>query len=244
MNNIEQFYEKIFKKVLDLAEKKEYDKAILMLEEELEAPYIPLEFYEKFEEKLLELKYEKNYFNDHHKLKDLDKNKFLNNFNNDVDTSKIIYFFDKFKETFLMDEKNKLYNILENKDIDNNKKIVILENLKQMDKEREVIYFNKNTHRLTKFNISDINFIEGIDFFKEVQKIINDIITQEPTLLELSFTIIYSFYEYYFPNFDFKYSAKEFSLCVVNNMENILKGTPLKDSQANADLKKVINNIQ
>ena len=64
MSYLEKIYNKIFEDIGKIVEKKKNKLAIEILEDELHAPYIPINSQEQFEEKLLEVTFEKNYLND------------------------------------------------------------------------------------------------------------------------------------------------------------------------------------
>ncbi len=243
MNNIEKFYKKTLEEINNLIEKNELEKAIDMIEDELEAPYIPIEYLEKFEELLLEIKFQKNYKEESTFLKKIDKNDFLKNFNNKNQISEIIYFFEKFQNTFTEIEKNTIYNFLQDKNIENNKKILIAECLKKIDNNRDFTFYNSNLKKLFKLDMRNLNFIESIDFFIMANKMLNNLIYKEPTLIEISYTIIYSFYEYFFPDFILGYSYEDFVFSIINVVENILKGKTIKETKASKDIMKVINKI-
>lgn len=243
MNNIEKFYSRILNDIEEMIKSNDIDNAIKILEDELEAPYIPIEFHEKFEEKLLDLKFTKNYLNDKKNLNKISKEDFLEKNNEKINEMDIIYFFKKFGDKLSKDEIDILLKKMESKKISNLKKIVILENLKSKNFSSNFIFFNNSTKKIYETNLNKIRFIESIEFFNEVNNKLENIIDQDPTIIELCYTIIYSFYEYYFPEFCFSYSAEEFLLSLINCIENMLKGKDLINTKSSKDLQKVIKNI-
>ncbi|MGL5246002.1 MAG: DUF3196 family protein [Mycoplasmoidaceae bacterium] len=244
MNNIEKFYSKILNDIEEMIKSNDINKAIKIIEDELETPYIPIEFYDKFEEKLLDLKFTKNYMNDKKNLDKISKEDFLEKNNDKINEIDIIYFFKKFGDKLSKDNIDILFKKMESKKLSNSKKIVILENLKNKDLEKKFIFFNNNTKKNYEIDFKKIGFIESIDFFNEVNNKLENIIDQDPTIIELCYTVIYSFYEYFFPEFDFLYSSEEFLLSLINCIENMLKGTDLILNKASKDLQKVIKNIR
>ncbi|MGL5640144.1 MAG: DUF3196 family protein [Mycoplasmoidaceae bacterium] len=243
MNSIEKFYSKILNDIEKMIKSNDIDKAIKIIEDELETPYIPIEFHEKFEEKLLDLKFTKNYLNDKKKLDKISKEVFLEKDNDKINEMDIIYFFKKFGEKLSKENIDILIQKMESKKLSNLKKIVILENLKNKDLDIKFIFFNNNTKKNYELDFKKIRFIESIEFFSKVNNNLENIIDQDPNIIELCYTVIYSFYEYFFPEFEFSYSSEEFLLSLINCIENMLKGTDLISSKPSKDLQKVIKNI-
>ncbi|MGL4617171.1 MAG: DUF3196 family protein [Mycoplasmoidaceae bacterium] len=243
MNKIEKFYSRILSEIDEMIKSNDIDKAIKIIEDELEAPYIPIEFYEKFEEKLLDLKFAKNYINDKKNLDKISKEDFLKKDNEKINEMDIIYFFKKFGNKLSEYDINLLFRKMESKKLSNLKKIVILENLKNKDINKKFNFFNNNTKKNYELEFKKTKFIESIKFFNDVNNKLENIVDQDPTIIELCYTIIYSFYEYFFPEFEFLYSSEEFLLSLINCIENMLKGTDLIISKASKDLQKVIKKI-
>lgn len=140
MSNLEKFYNKIFEDIEILVEEKKINLAIEILEDELDAPYIPINFQEKFEEKLLELKFEKNYLNDEKKIEKISKIDFFEKNEKKISDLDVIYFFKKFEKNLSENEIQMLIKKMESKDISNSKKIIILENIKNL-KINKTLYF-------------------------------------------------------------------------------------------------------
>ncbi|MGL5591615.1 MAG: DUF3196 family protein [Mycoplasmoidaceae bacterium] len=243
MNSIEKFYSKILKDIEKIVKSNDIDKAIKIIEDELEAPYIPIEFYEKFEEKLLDLKFTKNYLNDKKNLDKISKEDFLKKDNDKINEMDIIYFFKKFGDELSKENIDILLKKMELAKLSNLKKIVILENLKNKDLDIKFTFFNNNTKKSYEMDFKKIRFIESIEFFNDVNNKLENIVDQDPTIIELCYTIIYSFYEYFFPEFNFSYSGEEFLISLINCIENMLKGTDLISSKSTKDLQKVIKSI-
>lgn len=244
MSNLEKFYNKIFEDIEILVEEKKINSAIEILEDELDAPYIPINFQEKFEEKLLELKFEKNYLNDEKKIEKISKIDFFEKNEKKISDLDVIYFFKKFEKNLSENEIQMLIKKMESKDIYNSKKIIILENIKNLKINKTLYFWNNNTKKMHTLNLENILFIESIDFFIKTNEKLNNIMSKEPTIIELCYTIVYSFYEYFFPVFVFTYTYNEFVLGIINVVENMLKGTNLNNNEVSKDILKVIKKMK
>ena len=93
-------------------------------------------------------------------------------------------------------------------------------------------------------NLENIMFIETIDFFIKTNQNLNNIMSKEHTIIRLCCTIVFFFYEYFFPVFVFSYTYNEFVLGIIKVVENMLKGTNLNNNEVSKDILKVIKKIK
>ena len=93
-------------------------------------------------------------------------------------------------------------------------------------------------------NLENILFIESIDFLIKTNVKLNNIISKDPTILELCYEILFSFDEQFFPVFVFTYTYNEFVLGIINVVENMLKATNLNNNEVSKHILKVIKKMK
>ncbi len=203
MSELNKYYNSILEKVDNYFKENNFDKAIDMLVDELDAPYIPEEYYKLFEEKLIEAKYKYNYDNPKNPLINLSKYELMEKIKSNMIGSDVavVSYFQRFYDEFDLADFEFIKNIFSNKEINNNIKICMVECLKVRLKNLEINYVNKETNFSEILNIDDIVTIDANNEMNKIAESIEELTSSEPSLIDLCFSCIYTIYEHYFPIF-------------------------------------------
>lgn len=180
--DLNKYYDSILEKVDKLIKENEFEKAMEMLQDELDAPYMPLDYISKFEEKLIDTEYNYNYNNPKNTYQNLSKLELIDLIikNKEDAEMALINLFDRFHEEF--DEMDYAFfkKILLDKKIENNIKVMAM-NLMQINSiDLTVDFYNKNLNKVFTIEISEFKNIEQIEFFREVRDCIYDQTAKEP----------------------------------------------------------------
>lgn len=241
MSDINTYYKSIISKVKKMINQKKYDDAIFILEDELETPYIPVEFQTELEDMLINISADKNYFEGLSKIEHLNRDQLLNKIfeNNKLNSSAIHLFFERYSNN--IKEKELLYfeNVFLNRNLNNDEKTLLFEALAFQRIDYTFKFYNKNVKE--DFEINPINTLifEQIPLFKNSQKLIDDLASKEPSLLNFCFNILFLIYKYYFPvipSFDYK----ELSKSIFNYMISTLQGEKIKEDEITKLIEKIL----
>lgn len=239
MNDINKYYENILNEVEKLIKENKYLEAIDLLEDELEAPYMPLDFIPKFEEKLIECQYEYNYNNPSNNFSKLTKDelKEMIRKNNESSNMAIYNFFDKFINDFSKADENFFLEILKDGKYPNDIKFNILTSLKINQINLDVEFFNSFTKKSYKLNSLEYKDIEEYPFFMEVKKEIEDQTAKEPWMLDLCYVSIFQYFISYYPEFQLEDTdPKKFTLILMNVIKSSMEGTQIHDDKISNDI--------
>lgn len=241
MSNINTYYKDIISKVKKLINQKKYNDAIFILEDELEAPYIPIEFQTELEDMLISISADKNYFEGLNQIEHLNREQLLNRIfdDNKLNSSAIHLFFDRYSNN--IHEKELLFfeNVFVNRNLNNDEKTMLFEALAFQKINYNFKFYNRNVKE--DFEINPINTLifEQIPLFINAQKLINDLASKEPSLLNFCYNILFLIYKYYFPiipNFEYK----ELSKAIFNYMISTLQGEKIKEDEITKLIEKII----
>lgn len=240
--DLTKYYEDIIKKANELIEQKKYDEAIFILEDELDAPYIPVEFLTQLEDLLIFANAEKNYFEGLSNVESFSRDKLLRQIycDNKFDTSALMLFFERYANSITDKELNFFENIFVNREVDNQNKTMLFETLSFYKIDVNVRFYNTWLKEEFSLNTLNTKIFEQIDLYKNAQKLINDMTSKEPSLTSFCSNILLIIYKNYFPvipNFDFK----ELSKSIMNYMISALQGEKTEKNEITEIIEKIIS---
>ena len=242
MNDLNKYYDNILKKVEEYNKENNFLESINLLQDELESPYMPLEYIKIFEEKLYDAQYNHNYNNPKNTFNNSSKEELINIIKNNNEGSELalINYFDKYKDKIDNYELSFNKNLLEDKNISNDIKIISLNLLKINQINLDVYFYNSFLDKSFLINSLDFKNIEEIEFFTKVRDIIlNKIIVNEPSLIDFCLASLYAYYKTYFFSFDDLNSIdyKTFAIKLVEVIKDTLEW---KEEDKNDNLKQKI----
>lgn len=225
--DLSKYYDSILEKAEELIKVNKYEKAMELLQDELDAPYMPLDYVSKFEEKLLDTEYNFNYNNPKNTYQNLSKMELINIVLQNKENAEmaLINLFDNFHDEFDEIDFAFFKKILLDKNIDNNIKVMAM-NLMQINQVDLIVdFYNKNLNKVFTINISEFKSIEQIDFFTEVRDCIYEQAAKEPWMLDFCYASLYLFYVYYYPDIsDINETAAEFTFALMNVIKMTIEG--------------------
>jgi hypothetical protein len=202
-----QYYLDIIKKINDLCNKKEYEKAFNIIQEEINQPYIPNEFINQFEQLYLQINQLINVQRIQNKYNNMSKLELLSQAYNEkkLDVNIFSYFLAKFVKDIDDVDFQYINKIFKNKDIENTEKIFILKQIKDSELKYDFNYFNKNLNKEFLINSQSSFEVNLIDYYVQVDKLIEKILFKNPSNIALAHELLSIIYEHYFnlsPKFD------------------------------------------
>lgn len=241
MSEINNYYQSIIDKVNDLIEQKNYDEAIFLLEDELDTPYIPIEFQTVMEELLINANADKNYFSGLNKVENLNRKQLLDAIfsNNKLNTSALHLFFERYHNSLVEDELLIFEDHFINRKIDNQEKTSLFEAIAFQQINKNFRFYNSNLKEEFEINPTNALIFEQIPLYIECRNIINDLASKEPSLLNFCFNILLSIYQYYFPLIP-NYDPKNMAHSICNYMLSTLQGKSVEKNEVTELIKKII----
>lgn len=243
MSSLTDYYKDMIKKIKKLIENKNYDDAIFLLEDELEAPYVPIEFQTELEELLLTVNAEKNYFSGLNKVENLNRSQLLKEIvdENKINSSALQLFFERYQNNLTQEELSYFEDIFIDRKINNEEKTMLFEMISYFQVESSFRYFNVNIKE--EFNITPNKTLifEQILLFKDTQKIIENLSSKEPSLQNFCLNILLLIYKYYFPLIP-DFESKELAKSIFNYMLATLQGEKVTVDNITKLIEKIISN--
>lgn len=197
---IEEFYNRVIDKANEHARNKEFDKAIAMIEDELQAPYIPQKYIDIFERLYVDLEAQKRFHEVLSKYKDLSREEVLIKiFNNKkFNPSAFDYYISKYKDDLNAKDYMYFQEIFLSPNISIFDKCFCLNHLKLAEVDHS---FTFNNHKINqKFLISPIKTLlpnEGKEI-KEIENILIEDLQKDPSILKLAQQILNAIAEYHY----------------------------------------------
>lgn len=200
LSPIEIYYESIMEKVQKYYGDKEYDKALELLEDELDAPYIPNDYYESFESIRDYILADKKYFSGEKEYEKLSREELiLKAFENEkINMMAFSVFEEKFNNIFNDEEILKIKKAFLSPKIDNSSKLYLAVIYLRSNINEPVKYYNnylKAEYTLDK----ETKLYEDIDLYKNTMDELYKLAFKEPSLLNYCNVILSLIYNYNFP---------------------------------------------
>lgn len=241
MSDIEKYYDEIIAKAEKMSQDKKYDDAIFLIEDELEAPYIPLDKQTILEDLLLQIKADKSYFSELYDVENLDRKQLMNKVfeNRKINPSALWLFFERYNSDLKENEIDFFEDILVSKSVSNEDKNSLFEMLICFGVDKNLKYHNQNIGETFNINPIETSLFEQIELYNNTKKIIDDLTSKEPSLLNFCYNILTLIYKYYFPsvpNYDYKDLAKS----IFSYMYNTLRGEKINNDEITSLIIKIL----
>ena len=242
MSDLNKYYDNILKKVDIHNKENNFLESINLLQDELDSPYMSLEYIKIFEEKLYEAQYNYNYNNPKNTYNNFSKEELISLIkkNNEGSELALINYFDNYKDKFDNYDLSFIKNLFEDKNISNDIKIISLNLLKMNQINLDINFYNRFLDQSFSINSLEFKNIEEIEFFTNVRDtILNKIIVNEPSLTDFCLASLYAYYKTYFFSFDDLESIdyKTFAIKLVEVIKDTLEW---KEEDKNDKLKQKI----
>ncbi|MGL4948034.1 MAG: DUF3196 family protein [Mycoplasma sp.] len=192
-SELDQYYSNLIIEILGLYQSKNFEKALAIIEEELNQPYIPGDILTQ----LLELRndIEKIVSNDRfeQKFSDMNKLEIWNNIYNEDDSTFDISFFNLLLEKFQneLDEVDLsiIQKIFLNKNISNLDKWTIIHTLNELGISHEFKLYNDHFKKVISFSIEKYNN-EPKEQLKEIMKSLENEFIQDPSKFQIAIDLL------------------------------------------------------
>jgi len=219
-DDFKKYYSDVCQNILLKIKDKQYQEALVILDDELDQPYIPSgEMYQKLLQIRLDLLIqikENDYFDEVQNFTKLDLwNKIYNKEENNIDLAFINIFKSKFNDIDEVD-KSIIQQALKDKKLTNQAKAILISNFIEINHEFD--YFNNFTKECSKVNFN--KFLD-LPIQKEIEIIKNEfqqIFMQDPVKMEIAYGLLQVLAITYIPN-EIKFSQKEIvdSIILITN---------------------------
>lgn len=239
---LEKYYLNLIEMVNEMRLEEKFDEALEIIGEELQAPYIPIEFETRLTELLAEITFQNESEHEGNKFMEMTKEELRTavcNYN-EGSIYAILIFFERFREDFSERDLDLFKMILSLDKISNDLKIVILEqmNLNKIDGIYE--YYSNSQKKTFEIDVSKQKFINDEFIFKEAFSRLSELYYDEPIAADLSNNLIFATYNHFFPDFSPIESEKTLIISIVQSLGLILTG---KNDGKQTKLSKVIMKI-
>jgi hypothetical protein len=171
-----------------------------MTSQELVSPYIPIKFMQQFEQRYVEINQKvlvdeiKNKYNAMTKMKMLSEVYDGKKLNINV----LSFFLGKFAREIDQIDLQFINKIFLDHNIDNNTKLFVLTQIKDAEISYEFDFYNSMINKTIKVNSkSDFEF-EQTEYFNKINKLIEDTLSKEPSLIVIAKELLMVIYEYHF----------------------------------------------
>jgi hypothetical protein len=218
MDNLDKYFEEIIEKISRLQKENNLDDALEILEQELHSSYIPLKYIQTLEQMYVDISNEQTIKNIKQKYNAMSKTEMLGNIykNNKLDLNVLSYFLSKFYKEIDSYDLQYLNKIFLDKNISNNEKIFILNQLKIIETNYDFEYLNINTNDQFKINPISNFEIQNHTYYKDVLNILERELMKEPSLILLSKDLLQIIYEYFFNKKVSKFNSNELASNLIN----------------------------
>jgi len=229
---LEKYYLNVIEIILKLQMEKKYSEAVEIIQEELQAPYIPLEFEGKLSELLADVSFEINEENEGNKFLKFTREELLEKIKiySEGSIYAVMIFFERFKADYKESEIKLLKNVLSLENVGNDLKIVILEQLKLNLFEGKCNFYSYSMKKNYEIDIQSQKFINEERIFIETFSRTSNLYYDEPMTNDLANNMIFAIYNHYFPDFSSIKSEKDLVVGLVQALGVILGNQKAKDS--------------
>lgn len=242
---LEKYYLSVIEIILKLVIEKKYSEAIEIIKEELQAPYIPLEFDSKLTELLTEVTFQMNEEYEGNKFSKFTREELFEKITNFGEGSiyATMVFFERFRTEYKETEITTLKNILSSREIGNDLKIVILEQLKLNRFEGRCNFYSKPLKKEYEIDIQNQVFINKEPLFTKTFSRTSNLYYDEPMTNDLANNMIFAVYNHYFPDFSPIQSEKSLVIGLVQALGVILGNDRNKETtKLCKDILKIMKN--
>lgn len=238
---IEQYYEWVVLKSNQLVEEGKYNEALMIIEDELDAPYIPLEQEQELEELAKNLRQQIEFLNRDNEYDVMSHNKLFSKIfeNNRINQTALMVFFDNYKNEIKEDEIAELEDYLISRKISNSDKVLIFSSFKNAKINRNVKFYNCFLKEEFYINTMKTNNFYQFESFQKIEKIINDMCAKDPSVRNFCITLLEMIYVYNFP----KEPSYEPEILALSIFEYMLNAITTKNKKTDPEIFDYIDNI-
>lgn len=200
MNDIENFYKKILLKINQEINNKKIDNAIEIIREELDAPYLPIEYQQIFQKLLNELIADKKYLKIDNVFKNLSKEELAKKIviKEQINIPAFDYYVSKYNNQYDHIDEYLFSKIFKNEIIDNFIKLHCLRVMRSFNYNCKIIFFNKNIHKSFSVKIDEQWDFEENKYYLNLIKIISDLSFKNPSIYNFELDIAKIIFTYFF----------------------------------------------
>lgn len=224
MSNINDYYQKLSQDLLTYIQNQEYEKALSIINEELQQPYIPNEHYmnlintkDEIEEKLQEITYN-NEIDSLSKLQVWDK--IFDTKNNKIDIVYLNVFFAKFENEIDEADFAIMQKILLDKKLPNSEKTILISTLIDNGINHDFKYYNIFTKQTHDFNTLKLQNNESTKYADEIHITLEKVFLKDPSKFQIANSLLQLLVIEFFPskiNFD-KMIIEQTIINIVNSL--------------------------
>jgi hypothetical protein len=210
MDNIDKYFQDILDKLNKLKAERKYHDAIELIEQELSSSYIPLRFIQTFEQLYVEISRESMVYDIKQKFNKMSKTEMLANIykDNKIDLNVLSFFLSKFLKEIDQYDLQYLNKIFMDKNLTNNEKIFILSQLKIAQIKYQFTFLNNITNESFSIDPSSNFEIQYQSYYRDVNKLIDQDLMKEPSLIVLAKNLLQIIYEHFFNREPIMYSIQ------------------------------------
>lgn len=247
LDNLSKYYESILEQANKLIKDNELESALQILEDELEAPYIPIEYKNKFEDLYEQTKAQIRYLNEYEDIESLDRESLfesifkIKNDNSKTSYGSLLLFFDRYGSSLELEEIKKIDSYLSSKKSDNDSKVWLITMLKNSGVDYEFDFYNIFKKKFYKVNPVKTDVFVISPYYKQIGSIIDKMTEKDPSLNNFCNTFLYNIYLYEFPNVP-PIDYENLSLAIFQYILSSLTGKEFsyKDDEIKKYMEKII----
>ncbi len=247
VSEMSAFYESIIEKITGLYKANKKDDALKIIREELDQPYMPLEYLELFEQLALKIESEtkqENYikrFNNMSKLELLDK--FYSPENHTCDVFLFQYFLNKYRSELKLPDMLYIQDVFLDKIMRNEDKLFLIEHLNQFKISYDFKFYNSYTSESSTINPRNHLLPDKIPLFTESLKLINKKCFNDPSLQSLIVDLMYIMYSYFYPEPP-DFTIDNFTFTLIDYAKALLTGSGYRDNEITLILQRALKGIK
>ncbi len=247
VSEMSKFYELLIEKITALYKANKKASALEIIREELNQPYMPLEYLELFEQLALKIegetkqeKYIKRY-NNMSKLELLDK--FYSPGKHTCDVFLFQYFLNKYRGDLKLADMLYIQDVFLDKEMRNEDKLFLIEHLNQFKISYEFKFYNSYTGESSSINPRNHLLPDKIPLFTEALILINRKCFNDPSLQSLIVDLMYIMYSYFYPEPP-DFTVDNFTFTLIDYAKALLTGSGYRDNEITLILQKALKGIQ
>lgn len=244
MSNINDYYQKLSMDLLTYIQNEEYEKALSIIEDELQQPYIPNEHYinllntkDEIEEKIQE----NNYNNEIESLTKLQVwDKIFSSATNKIDLVYLNVFFAKFENQIDDVDFSIMQKILLDKNLANSEKTILISTLIDNNISHEFEYYNNYTKKTSKFRTDDLSNNESTIFANEIHNELEKHFLKDPSKFSIVNSLLQLLVIEFFPS-KIIFDKNEIVKTIINIVNSLFSEEEMIDNEISKILKKFLN---
>lgn len=243
MSNINDYYQKLSKDLLTYIQNQEYEKALSIIDEELQQPYIPNEHYmnlintkDEIEEKLQEITYN-NEIESLSKLQVWDK--IFDTKNNKIDIVFLNVFFAKFEKDIDAADFAIMQKILLDKKLPNSEKTILISTLIDNGIDHTFDYYNNYTKTTSSFNTMQLQNNESTKYADEIHVALEKEFLKDPSRFQIANSLLQLLVIEFFPS-KIEFDKVLIEKTIINIVNSLFDQSEIIENDVSKILKKYL----